>query len=139
MGKFLVRRFAYLVVLVVVATSFTYLLAAAALLAAGCDPRGNADTAAKLQDPSAGVVAKGGEDAVGTDQSVEDSELTTKVREAILADPELQSQQIVVETEDAAVMLTGRVDSPSLRERAVDLAGSVDGVAQVQDRLEVRT
>ena len=115
------------------------LLAAAALLATGCGPRSDADTAAKLQDPSAGIVAKGSEDAVGTDQSVEDSELTTKVREAILADPQLQSQQIVVETKDAAVTLTGTVDSPSLRERAVELADSVDGVAQVQDRLKVRT
>ena len=52
---------------------------------------------------------------------------------------QLQSQQIVVEIEDAAVTLRGTVDSQSLRERAVDLAGSVDGVAQVQDRLEVRT
>jgi hyperosmotically inducible protein len=114
-------------------------LAAAVLLAAGCGPRSDADTAAKLQDPYAGIVTKGSEDAVGTDQSVEDSTLTTKVREAILADPELQSQQIIVETEDAAVTLTGTVDSPSLRERAVELAGSVDGVAQVQDRLKVRT
>jgi hyperosmotically inducible protein len=115
------------------------LLAAAALLAAGCDPRSDADNVAKLQDPSAVVVAKSSEDAVGTDQSVKDSILTIKVHEAILADPELQSQQITVETEDAAVTLTGTVDSPSLRERAVELAGSIDGVAQVQDRLEVRT
>ena len=115
------------------------LLAVAALLAAGCDPRSETDNLAKLQDPPAGVAAKGGLDAVGTEQSVEDSELTTKVRAAILADPELQSQQIDVDTEDAAVTLTGMVDSPSLRERAVELAGSVDGVAQVQDRLEVRT
>ena len=34
--------------------------------------------------------------------------------------------------------LTGVIDSQSLRERAVEIAGSVDGVAQVQDRLRVR-
>jgi osmotically-inducible protein OsmY len=38
----------------------------------------------------------------------------------------------------AAVTLTGTVDSQALRERAIQLAGSVNGVAQMQDRLEVR-
>jgi osmotically-inducible protein OsmY len=60
------------------------------------------------------------------------------VREAILADPQLQSQHIDVEAEDSAVTLTGTVDSPALRERAVQLASSVDGVVQVQEKLEVR-
>jgi len=113
------------------------LLAVAAVLAAGCDSHSDTNVAATLQDASS-VVAKRGEDAVGTDRSVEDTALTTKVRAAILADPELKSQPIVVETDDAAVTLTGTVDSTSRRDRAVELAGSVDGVAQVQDRLEVR-
>jgi hyperosmotically inducible protein len=115
------------------------LLAAVALAATGCDPGGDVESAPAAQTASAAVIAKGGDEPVGTDQSVEDSELTTKVREAILADPQLQSQHIKVETEDAAVTLTGTVDSPSLRERAVQLAGSVDGVAQVQERLKVRS
>jgi len=115
------------------------LLAAVALAATGCDPGGDAESAQSVQTGSAAVIAKGGDDAFGTDQSVEDSDLTTKVREAIFADARLQSQHIEVETEDAAVTLTGVVDSPSLRERAVELAGSVDGVAQVQDRLKVRS
>jgi hyperosmotically inducible protein len=115
------------------------LLSAAALAVTACDPGGDAESAPTVQRASAAVNAKGGNDALGTDQSVEDSDLTTKVREAILADPRLQSQHIKVETEDAAVTLTGIVDSPSLRERAVELAGSVDGVAQVQDRLRVRS
>jgi hyperosmotically inducible protein len=114
------------------------LLAAAVLSAAGCGPRSDADIARTLQVASAGNVAKGGEDAIGTYQTVEDSELTTSVRAAILADPQLQSQYIVVDTEDAAVTLTGIVDSPALRERAVQLAGSIDGVAQVLDKLQVR-
>jgi hyperosmotically inducible protein len=114
------------------------MLAAAALLAAGCDPRNDAATLAQWHGATAAAMANGVAGALGTDESVEDSELTAKVREAILADPQLQSQQIDVDTEDAAVTLKGTVESPSLRERAVQLAGAVDGVAQVQDKLEVR-
>ena len=87
---------------------------------------------------AAGIAAKSGESAAGTDQSVEDSQLTTLVREAIAADRQLQSQDIDVETEDGAVKLTGVVDTTSLRERAVELAGRIDGVVEVTDKLEVR-
>ena len=112
---------------------------AAAVLAAGCDSRHEMDTAQQLKIASAAVAAKSGDDAaVGSDQVVEDSSLTVTVRSAIFADKNLQSQHIKVETEDAAVTLTGVVDSQALRERAVEIAGSVDGVAQVEDRLRVR-
>ena len=60
------------------------------------------------------------------------------MRAAIFADPQLQSQHIVVQTEDAAVTLKGYVDSPALRDRAIEIASSVDGVTQVEDRLKVR-
>ncbi len=114
------------------------LLAAALLLAAACTLRNDASLAQQWRNSTAGIVAKADEPAIGTDVAVEDSELTAMVREAILADPQLQSQHVEVKTEDAAVTLTGTVDSAPLRERAVQLAGSVDGVVQVQDRLDVR-
>lgn len=114
------------------------LLAAMVLWAAGCDTHGDADNGRPLQIVAAGIAAKSGENDAGTDQSVEDSQLTTLVREAIAADRQLQSQDIDVETEDGAVKLTGVVDSTSLRERAVELAGRIDGVAEVTDKLEVR-
>jgi hyperosmotically inducible protein len=113
-------------------------LLAVVLSSAGCDIHHDADTARPMQLSSASAAAKTGEGAVGTDQSVEDSKLTIMVRAAIAADKRLQSQHIKVDTEDAAVTLTGVVDSQSLRDRAVDLAGAVDGVTQVQDRLRVR-
>ena len=114
------------------------LLVAAMLGAAGCDTHGDADNGRPLQIVAAGIAAKSGEAAAGTDQSVEDSQLTTLVRDAISADRQLQSQDINVETEDGAITLTGVVDSTSLRERALDLAGHVDGVTDVTDKLEVR-
>ena len=114
------------------------LLAAIVLWVAGCDTHGDADNGRPLQIVAAGIAAKSGEIAVGTDQSVEDSQLITRVREAISADRQLQSQDIDVETEDGTVTLTGLVDSTSLRERAVELAGHIDGVTDVTDKLEVR-
>ena len=113
-------------------------LLAVVLSSAGCDIHNDADTARPMQLASASAAAKTGEGAVGTDESVEDSKLTIMVRAAIADDRQLQSQHIKVDTEDAAVTLTGIVDSQALRERAVELAGSVDGVTQVQDRLRVR-
>lgn len=115
------------------------LLAAAALAAVACTLRDDASVAQQWRGSFAGIAAKADEPAIGTDEAVEDSELTAKVREAILADPQLQSQHVDVKTEDAAVTLTGTVDSEPLRDRAVQLAGSVDGVVQVQDRLDVRS
>jgi hyperosmotically inducible protein len=115
------------------------LLAAAALLAAGCDPRNDAGAVGQRLGALAGVATNGDTQGVGTDEAVEDAGVRTRVREAILADPLLQSQQIDVEVEDSAVTLTGNVDSPALRERAVQLAGSVYGVVQVQEKLEVRS
>lgn len=114
-------------------------VAAMTLSTVGCDSHHDVDPAQPSPLASAAVAAKSGDDAaVGTDQAVEDSSLTVTVRAAILADKLLQSQHIKVESEDAAVTLTGVVDSQPLRERAVEIAGSVDGVAQVQDRLQVR-
>jgi osmotically-inducible protein OsmY len=115
------------------------LLAMAALLATACGPGRDADTVARTHAAVAGFASKGGESAMGTDQSIEDSDLAAKVRAAILADPQLGSQHIEVEADDAAVTLTGIVDSAALRVRAEELAGSVEGVAQVQDKLELRS
>ncbi len=114
------------------------LLAAVALLPAGCDTHRDADPAQQLKLASAAVAAKGDEEPPGTDQAVEDSSLTVVVRAAIFSDPKLQSQHIVVVTEDGAVTLKGHVDSPALRDRAIEIASSVDGVTQVDDRLKVR-
>ena len=115
------------------------LLAMVALLSTACGPGRDADTFAKTHAAAAGFVSKGGESAMGTDQSIEDSDLAAKVHAAILADPQLGSQRITVEADDAAVTLTGIVDSAALRKRAEELAGSIEGVAQVQDRLELRS
>ena len=100
------------------------LLAMAALLTTACGPGRDAEAVARTHAAVPGFVSKGGESAIGTDESIEDSDLASKVRAAILSDPRLGSQNIVVEADDGAVTLTGVVDSPALRERAEELAGS---------------
>ena len=54
-------------------------------------------------------------------------------------EPGLHSLQIGVETRDAAVTLTGTVDSPMLKERAKQIASSVSGVREVVDNLLTKT
>ena len=114
-------------------------LGLAALSMTACGPGRDADTVAKTHAAAPALMAKGGETALGTDQSIENADLAAKVRATIRADPRLGSQDIVVEADDAAVTLSGVVDSAALRERAVQVAGSVEGVVQVQDRLELRS
>ena len=85
-----------------------FVLAAFALSTGGCDLRYDASPMAQRQSAFASVPARGDGQEVGTDEAVEDSELTAQVREAILADPQLQSQNVYVVTEDSAVALGHR-------------------------------
>lgn len=64
-------------------------------------------------------------------------EIAYDVRDAILADPELRDADIRISARDGTVRLRGEVASAALRDRAVDLAASVDGVQRVDSRLEV--
>jgi hyperosmotically inducible protein len=116
------------------------LLAALIVTAPGCGQRDLADPVGRAAGGVADAVAAKGNDArPGDDASIEDAELTARVRAAIFVEPGLQAQPIDVDSRDAVVTLAGSVDSPSLHDRAIRIAGSVDGVLQVQDRLEVKS
>lgn len=69
---------------------------------------------------------------------VEDALITTKVKAALLKEPNLKSVDVNVETENRQVTLTGRVQSAADRERVRKIVASVDGVAGVKDSLTVR-
>ena len=71
--------------------------------------------------------------------AVDDAAITTKVKTAVLAEPGLKSLQINVDTKDAVVTLSGTVDSPELKSRAVQIAQGVQGVKSVNDNLSVKT
>jgi osmotically-inducible protein OsmY len=74
-----------------------------------------------------------------TADAADDVAVTTKVKAALFAEPGLKTLQINVDTKDAVVTLEGSVDSDTLRQRAVQIASSTNGVKQVVDKLVVKT
>lgn len=123
------------------------LLLAACLLA--CDsPPGPAERAGKQIDQGANEAGKKiGEtvDRIGKEFSeqsartavvVDDTEITARVKAAILAEPGLKTLQISVATAKGVVTLSGSVDTPQDGDRARALASAVLGVRDVDNRLQ---
>lgn len=69
---------------------------------------------------------------------VDDSVITAKVKAALVKEEKLKGFDISVETDHGRVLLSGFVDSPQLRTRALKIASSVDGVRDVRDGIVVR-
>jgi len=117
---------------------------------AACDKPGPAETAGKKIDQTADKAAqKMGDaaDTVGEKMSaqsakagvaIEDTEITTKVKGAIFAEPGLKTLQISVDTVKGVVTLTGSVNSQANSDRAKALAGAVADVKRVENRLIVK-
>ena len=74
----------------------------------------------------------------GTGEYLDDSVVTTKVKAAILSDPELKVLQINVETFKGVVQLSGFVDSKAMVVHAVEVTRGVAGVKGVKDDMRVR-
>jgi len=98
---------------------------AASILASGCDKR-EATTGA----PVSGTT-------VGTE--IDDSVVTTRVRSALLADPDVKSLDIKVETRKGAVQLSGFVGSQERIDKAVALVLKVEGVKGVENGMSLRS
>ncbi len=81
--------------------------------------------------------------ATSTSESVggyiDDSTITAKVKEAIVAAPGLSSLETKVETYKGVVQLSGFVNSQQDATRAGEVARAVAGVKSVQNNLIVRT
>ena len=86
--------------------------------------------AANAEPPSA--AAKAGD-------YIDDSALTTRVKAALLAEPDLKSLPISVETTDGVVTLSGTVISSAQIDQAVDVTKHVKGVKDVHNALELKT
>lgn len=82
---------------------------------------------------SAGCVTDG-HDRTGR-EAVSDATLTTKVKSALLAEKDVNSFDISVETYDGTVQLSGFVDSQWQIDKAVQVASSVNGVQHVRNDL----
>ena len=69
---------------------------------------------------------------------IDDATVTTKVKAALMADSQLKSTQVSVETTEGVVQLSGAVDTKGQESEAVQAASKVGGVKSVKDLLTVR-
>lgn len=98
---------------------------AALILVSGCDNR-QADTRATA--PAA--------TSVGTE--IDDGVVTAKVKSALLADPDIKSLEVKVETRNGEVMLSGFVGNPAQVDRAILIARGVQGVKVVTNKMSLK-
>lgn len=73
-----------------------------------------------------------------SNSAVEDTVITTKVKSALVADPQTKARQINVETKKGIVQLNGFVDSSAEKSAAEAAARQVKGVASVENKLQIR-
>ena len=83
-----------------------------------------------------GISLKSGKASVGN--TVDDGIITTKVKSALLADPNVKSFDIAVVTRKGEVQLSGFVDSQVQIDLAVALANKVDGVSGIANELSIK-
>jgi hyperosmotically inducible protein len=89
---------------------------------------------------AAPTTGRAGDTPIGTAaaEAVTDAGITTKVKSMMLADPDVSGLRIDVDTRDGVVTLTGTVSTSAEKTRALDLAGKVENVKRVEDKLTVR-
>ena len=73
-----------------------------------------------------------------TGEFVDDAVITTKVKTAILNDPELKVTEISVETYKGVVQLSGFVSSQAHIDKAIKVAREVNGVTSVKNDMRLR-
>jgi len=114
------------------------MLSAIGLTACGKQGSGPAETVGKNVDQAAQTAGNAVDKAAtNTGQALSDTAITSKVKAAILAEPGLKVLQVNVETTNGMVTLTGTVNSQRNSDKAVAIAGNVEGVKGVSNRLTV--
>lgn len=73
-----------------------------------------------------------------TGEYIDDTVLTSRVKSALLNDPNVSGLAVNVETFKGTVQLSGFVKTVSERNRAVQLARGVKGVRQVKNDILIR-
>ena len=97
-------------------------------------------TAALLGSALAGCSSNAPMPAQKAGAFVDDSYLTTAVKSKLAVDSNLKSFiDIKVITDHQVVTLSGTVSTSALRDQAVSVAKSVDGVKDVVDNIEVKS
>lgn len=70
-------------------------------------------------------------------ETIDDTTITTRVKTAMLNDPNVGGTSIDVDTFKGTVTLSGRVKSQAEHDQAMSLARRVDGVTEVKDALQI--
>lgn len=114
---------------------------------AACDKPGTAESAGKKIDQAAETATSAiSNTADKADQALtkqkeaagltlDDTEITAKVKTALLNESGLQSTKIKVSTEKGIVTLSGTVNTKENEMKAIKLAESTDGVNSVKNKL----
>jgi hyperosmotically inducible protein len=116
--------------------------------AAGCEKAGRpgpAESAGrkvdraieKLGDKVDKTADRAREQTAKAGQVVDDAAITTAIKAHILAEPGLKVLKIDVDTVNGIVTLSGSADSQQNIEKAAQIAGAVQGVKSVENRLAV--
>ena len=82
-------------------------------------------------------VYKVGSDERTAGTMLDDSAITSKINLKLIEDPMIKSYKIDVDTLEGTVFLTGVVETVQEAERAVWIAGSVEGVKEVADNMQI--
>lgn len=101
-------------------------LGLAATLLAACDRMVDTSTGAPPPPTTVGTV-------------IDDGVISTKVRSALLADAQVKSFDVKVETRKGEVMLSGYVDNQAQVDHVLELARAVEGVQGVNNRMDLKT
>lgn len=97
----------------------------ALVLVSACDSR--------TADSTSAAPAK---TSVGTE--IDDSIVTSKVKSALLADPDVKSFDLKVETRKGEVLLSGFVSNQAQIDRAIAIARGVPGVMVVTNKMDLK-
>ena len=73
-----------------------------------------------------------------TGEYVDDAVITTKVKAALINDPNVKAREVNVETFKGDVQLSGFVADPRDAQRAVEIARGVKGVTAVKNDIRVK-
>lgn len=74
----------------------------------------------------------------GTGEYIDDALITTKVKAALAADPDVKATEVKVETFKGMVQLSGFVSSRESVQKAIDLSRGVAGVRGVKNDMVVK-
>uniref|UniRef100_A0ABX1N287 BON domain-containing protein n=2 Tax=Aromatoleum buckelii TaxID=200254 RepID=A0ABX1N287_9RHOO len=73
-----------------------------------------------------------------TGEYIDDATITTRVKAALIDDPQVKAREVNVETSRGVVQLSGFVAQSSDAERAVEIARKVPGVKSVRNDIRVK-